>query len=344
MHAIQDDGTIKEIHKVTGGPHGGIKVNEQFENLLGELVGEKEIRNYRQKFPSDWLALINEFEAKKRWKRIADGDVTTNLQVPRSFVSMVNESQSPTFTRYESNQVQIKNREYLALSSEMMRKLFRPTLKRIVDHLKGLMKDPKLSKVQTMLLVGGFADSALLQEEIKSAFSKRVKVLIPNHASEAVVQGAALFGKKPAKITERVMSTTYVTGCSEDFIKGVHPEHKKIVVDGIEKCNNLISVFAKENASIRIGEKVTHVFSPLHADAEKITHNFYSASNPDSQFTTDPGVTMLGSVTVKSPETWRGKDRKIEVSMYFGRTEITATALDVSSGNVKQTTIDFLNK
>ena len=259
LHAIQDDGTIKEIHKVTGGPHGGIKVNEQFGNLLEELVGEKKIRNYQHIFPSDWLALINEFEAKKRGKRIVDRDVTTNLRVPRSFVSMVNESQSSTFAKYESSQVKLKNREYLTLGSEMMRKLFRPTLKRIVDHLKGLMEDPKLSKVQTMLLIGGFAKSALLQEEIKSAFSKRVKVLIPNHASEAVVQGAALFGKKPAKISERVVSTTYATGCCRAFIEGVHPEDKKFFVDGVAKCNGMLTFFVKENASVRIGEKVTKI-------------------------------------------------------------------------------------
>ena len=344
MHAIQDDGTIKEIHKVTGGPHGGTKVNEQFENLLDELVGEKIIRNYGQKFPSDWMSLINEFEAKKRGKRIVDRDATTNLRVPRSFGSMVNETQSPIFARYKSSQVKIKNNEYLALGPEMMRNLFRPTLQQIVDHLKGLMKDPKFSKVQTMLLVGGFADSALLQEEIKSAFSKRVKVLIPNHASEAVVQGAALFGKTPAKISERVVSTTYGTGCCRAFLEGVHPEEKKVLVDGVAKCNGMLTFFVKENASVRVGEKVTKMYKPLRADTENFTYDFYSAGNPDSQFTTDPGVTMLGSVTVKSPETWRGKDRKIEVSMYFGRTEITATALDVSSGNVKQTTIDFLNK
>lgn len=33
VHKIQDDGRIKEIHKVTGGPHGGMYVNQQFESL-----------------------------------------------------------------------------------------------------------------------------------------------------------------------------------------------------------------------------------------------------------------------------------------------------------------------
>lgn len=65
VHAIQDDGSIKEIHKVTGGPHGGIKVNKQFESLLDELFGAEKLRNYCQKYPSDWLSLMNEFEAKK---------------------------------------------------------------------------------------------------------------------------------------------------------------------------------------------------------------------------------------------------------------------------------------
>ena len=39
VHEIQDDGRIKEIHKVTGGPHGGMYVNQQFESLLDELFG-----------------------------------------------------------------------------------------------------------------------------------------------------------------------------------------------------------------------------------------------------------------------------------------------------------------
>ena len=66
VHAIQDNGSIKEIYKVTGGPHGGIKVNQQFQSLLEELFGAKIIYNYSQKYRSDWLSLMNEFEAKKR--------------------------------------------------------------------------------------------------------------------------------------------------------------------------------------------------------------------------------------------------------------------------------------
>ena len=340
VHAIRDDGNIKEIHKVTGGPYGGIKVNQQFEALLNELLDSRKLQIYRKQSPSDWLCLMNEFEGKKKGERLLDSKVMTNIRLPRSFVSLANQCWR---SRYGEKDVRLKNNEYLALSSEVMKKLFVPVIEDIKKHLRSLQRNQQLSKVKTMLLVGGFSDSALLQKEIKSEFSRKFRVLIPNHAAIAVVQGAVMFGKKPSKITERVMRTTYGAGCSRDFVQGVHREEKKFVVDGIEKCNNLFKLFVRENDTVRTGQKIASYYAPLHAADNNITYFFYATSNPDEKYVTDPGMTKIGSVTVQSPDTWRGKDRTIEVSMYFGRTEITASAKDLSSGNVARTILDFLH-
>lgn len=340
VHAIQDDGNIKEIHKVTGGPYGGIKVNQQFEALLNELLDSRQLQIYRKLSPSDWLCLINEFEGKKKGERILDSKVMTNIRLPRSFVSLANQCWR---SRYGEKDVKLKNNEYLALSSEVMKKLFVPVIEDIKKHLRSLQRNPQLSKVKTMLLVGGFSDSALLQKEIKSEFSGNFRVLIPIHAAIAVVQGAVMFGKKPSKITERVMRTTYGAGCARGFIQGVHREEEKLIVDGIEWCNNLFNLFVRENDTVRTCQKITCDYSLLRATDINITIPFYATSIPDAKYITDPGMTNIGSVTVQSPDTWRGKDRKIEVSMYFGRTEITATARDVSSGNEAQTIIDFVH-
>ena len=80
---------------MTGGPYGGIKVNEQFESLLEELFGVEKLKRYRRRHPSDWIFLMNEFEGKKRGKRILDSGLMTNVRLPRSFVSLVKETQSP---------------------------------------------------------------------------------------------------------------------------------------------------------------------------------------------------------------------------------------------------------
>ena len=179
VHEIDDDGNIKEIYQVTGGPYGGIKVNEQFESLLDELFGEEKLKQYREQFPSDWLSLMNEFEGKKRGKRILDSSLMTNIRLPRSFVSLVTQSRSSAMERYGSREIKLKNNEYLSLSSGMMKKLFTPVVDQIKEHVKSLQRKPQLAKVQTMLLVGGFADSAFLQEEIKKNLQENAQSLFP---------------------------------------------------------------------------------------------------------------------------------------------------------------------
>ena len=341
VHAIQDDDSIKEIHKVTGGPYGGIRVNQQFESLLEELFGSQQLTNYKKQFPSDWLCLMSEFEGKKKGDRVLDNESMINIRLPRSFVSLVNQTRSPAMARYGEKKVKLRNDEYLSLSSDVMKKLFDPVIEDIKKHLKTLQRKPQLSKVKNMLVVGGFADSAILRDEIKREFSRSLTVLIPNYASIAVVQGAAFFGKKPTKIAERKMRTTYGAGCSRDFISGVHREDKKFVADGIEKCDDLFNLFVRENETVRTGQVITRTYTLLRATDKDICIPFYASNNADAKYTTDPGMTKIGSVMVHSPDTWRGKDRKIEVSMYFGGTEITATARDISSGNIAETTLNF---
>ena len=339
VHAIQDDGNIKEIHKVTGGPYGGIKVNQQFEALLDELLDSRKLQTYRKQFPSDWLCLMNEFEGKKKGERILDSKVMTNIRLPRSFVSLANQC----WRSRGEKEVKLRNNEYLALSSEVMKNLFAPVIEDIKKHLRSLQRNPQLLKVTTMLLVGGFADSALLQKEIKSEFSRKVRILIPNHAAIAVVQGAVMFGRKPSKISGRVVRTTYGMAYAPDFIRGFDREEKKFFVDGIEKCNDKFDVFVRENATVQNGQVITRRYTPLRATDTDIGLNFYATGSPDEKYVTDPGMKKIGNMVVKSPETWRGKNRNIEVSMYFGRTEMTATARDVSSGNEARTILDFLH-
>lgn len=343
VHEITDDGSIKEIDKITGGPYGGIKVNREFENLLEELFGTENLKTYREQNPSDWLAVMNDFEGKKQGLRIVAGR-TTNIRLPATFASLVRRRPSSTMQRYGEQEVKLRKNEYLCLSPSVMKMLFKPVLDDIKEHLKALQGRQQVSKVKTMLLVGGFADSALLREEILNEFSHKYRVLIPRNAAIAVVQGAVLFGKNPAKITERIVSTTYGADCSRDFDKTVHPNDKLFLADGRRKCKDLFNCFVKENDVARSGQSIKRMYSPLHENDTELTFGFYITRNPDCKFITDPGVTKIGSVKVQSPDTSKGRGRDIEVSMHFGGTEIVATAVDITSGCTAQTTLDFFHK
>ena len=198
VHEKQDGGSIKEIHKVTGGPYGGMKVNHQFEGLLDELFGSEKLYEYRKLFPSDWLRLIADFEDKKRGSRALRNE-ETRIRLPHSFNSSVPEILPHSMKRY-GEEVKIYKNQYLCLSSRIMKKQFEPVLEAMKEHLAVLLSKPELSRVKVMLLVGGFAESLLVQEDIKNEFAKRCRVIVPRDAASAVVQGAVMFGKMPAKL------------------------------------------------------------------------------------------------------------------------------------------------
>ena len=96
-----------------------------------------------------------------------------------------------------------------------------------------------------MFLVGGFAESPLLQvcyfswklgqfniisfqEEIRSNFSNQVNVVIPQGVGVAVLKGAVLYGLDPAIVHVRRAKVTYGIGVIKPFKQGIHPIGKNL--------------------------------------------------------------------------------------------------------------------
>ena len=180
-HEILVDGGLKEFYRVTGGPFGGMKVNEEFMSLLERLYGAGKVRAFRTHHPSDWLILMNDFEMKKRGKRACEGG-TTRIRLPLNLLSTRggrNENLNELFANVLNiDDVKILNNEYLCLGSETMRNLFQPVISEIVRHLKDLLKKPIFREVKFLLLVGGFTESVILQEVIKKEFSNIYRILV----------------------------------------------------------------------------------------------------------------------------------------------------------------------
>jgi len=334
---------------VTGGAYGGIYVNEKFQKLLENLFGTPKINEYRIKFPAEWLRLMNDFEMKKRGRRAFDEKIT-RITLPRNFLQMVSgPSASDLATRLAKScnldDVEIYNDEYLCLGPKAMKSLFGPVVNGIIRHMGELLSKPALKNVSCLFMVGGFAESVILQEAVKTAFSSRCRVLVPNYAGIAVVQGATMFGQKPAVVTSRVMATTYGFETHKNFDPKIHDPEKKIVVEGIALCKNVFHIVVKENDIVEVGEKKRFTQLPLHGDAERISFRFFTSTDPNIKYTTDSSVgPSIGKMVVDSPDTSKGKNREIELCVFFGGTEIKATAVDKTSGNAATVYLDFLTK
>lgn len=184
--------------KGTGGPHGGIKVNQEFKSLLDKIFGAQKLSEYRKQYPSDWTSLMNDFEIKKWGRRVVEQQATT-IRLPCSFLTLINDDVKMTLKRHADGEIKIRNNDNLCLDSIVMRKLFQPVLGAIKAHLKALLDEPRLSKVTVMLLVGEFANSLLLQEGFKKEFSSRCNVVYPWYGDIAIVQGAVLLARIQTK-------------------------------------------------------------------------------------------------------------------------------------------------
>ena len=347
VHQIQENGTIKEIHKATGGPFGGQKVNKQFIDLLGKIFNQKFIENYIRQNPVDWLYLINDFEVKKRGKRVCDGG-TTRIRLPGSFVGKFCcdkgwDINAIIQERYSLEDIKVQRNEYLCLEPKIMRHLYDPVLGDIIAHLSNLFAKQELSEVETVFLVGGFADSLILQERIKRQFSNNYRIMVPPNASLAVVQGAVMYGQKPEVFESRIMSSTYGIRIHRLFLDGLHPESKKEVVNGVPRCKDVFFKFVSVNEVVRDGERRRFKgFSPLKGAEKQVRIDFYRSERADVEFVTDSGVEKVRGrgLVLDTPEAWKTRD--IEFNLFFGGTEIKVTAVNLTSNTESTASLDFL--
>lgn len=153
-----------------------------------------------------------------------------------------------------------------------------------------------------------------------------------------------MFGQRPNMIDSRMMSTTYGFDTNRHFDSEIHPIEKREVIEGVAWCKDCFVVLVKENEIVQVGEKRNFPnYQPLKKSQTEVAFKFYNSSNPEVKYTTDPAVgPSIGKVIVQSPDVSRGTDRKIDVCVTFGGTEIKVTAIDKTSGKTATAYLDFL--
>ena len=333
-----DEGKVVKTDKVTR-PANTVVHEEMFLELLERTFGEQKVQDYQKLYPSDLHQIFQNFEAKKRTFRFKE----TKIQLPGSFVSFVNDFVSPSMKHYSKGEVRIVDDQYLCLCAECMKTLLKSVAEDAITEMKDFLGKPQLSEGIRIFLVGGHAESLHLQEEFKREFSGRHDVTTYRDASLAIVKGTMMVAKAMNSNRESgIIGACYGVDCSRNFVRGLHPPEKKFFADGKAKCRDLFHCIVKKNDTIRHGEKISVRYRPLYANETEIKYTFYASqrSDVDFIFVTDQDVKEIGSIVIHSPDTRNGSERDIIVSIYFGGTDLIASAWDVTSGKRAQTTLE----
>nr|XP_022327057.1 myosin-10-like isoform X5 [Crassostrea virginica] len=197
FHRSLDNGKFEEIRPPTGGPWGGQNVNEAFFNFIAELFGQSVIDKLKKMHMDDYLDLERHFEIKKR--SIASNKTgSVKINFPLIVFQLANEmnkteSVCDIITQNAKYAGKIKTEaQKLQIPTEILISLFRPTIGEIIEHIHTILKE-NTNEVDVILMVGGFAECDIVQNEFKKNFSDK-KIIVPEEAGLAVMKGAVLYG------------------------------------------------------------------------------------------------------------------------------------------------------
>lgn len=349
VHEVQENGTLKELHKANGGDWGGTKVDESFKSLLADIVGNDVMEAFGSIHKYDFLEFLTDFEVKKRTIHPKLAEKVT-FKVPISLLETYRETNPGSNIKTAiTSKSKYKNKltwtgDKLRMDAEITKALFDESCKKIVDHLKQLFRHSVVKDVSSILLVGGFSESPMLQVAIKEAFIDK-KVIVPQDAGLAVLKGAVLYGHQPKTISARICKYTYGVGTTQIYDSNIHPKSKKIIrKNGDERCKDIFSIHVRVGQLVKVGEpQVNQNYTVAEADQTAIGFSIYTSNNKEPTYTTDEGCIRLGKLTLQMPDTSKGKNRGANVHMTFSGTEIVVTAVDQDDPEkVVSTTVDFL--
>lgn len=197
------NGSVKTLSILSGCDCGETELDASFIGLLTDIVGKDVMDSFSLTHKYDLFDLLRQFEIKKKTvspERNEKVTITVPATLSETFFEK-NPGREYPGIKYKDQL--IWKRDKLRMNAQLVKSLFDRSCKQLVDHLKELFMHPSVKDVSSILLVGGFAESLMLQTAIRDAFKSKY-VIIPNEASLAVIKGATLYGHEPKRTSGRV--------------------------------------------------------------------------------------------------------------------------------------------
>ncbi|CAC5418982.1 unnamed protein product [Mytilus coruscus] len=311
VHEVRYDNSLKEIHRASGGPWGGIKVDDAFQEYLLELFGFERIASLPK---HDVIELERSFELLK--KNVNTEDKNYHMQLPL----ILRQSADIGIGTLIAGK--------LRLSSNVVKGFFEMPAENICRKIQEILLSLRQPDLDTILLVGGFAESKVLQEKVQSKFPT-MKVLKPNEPSAAVIKGAVEFGHCPEKVRFRMSPYTYGVNIVTPFRHRKDPISKYIEIDGEAYCDDIFDIHVKKNQSVETGTEISNEdYHPMTQGQTNMNFKVATSDSLSPKYIDDPGNRIIGSFDVRIPHAFASLERYVNVKMIFRGTELEVEAKD----------------
>ena len=335
---------VKELAPPSGGPFGGTLVDNEFEMVLDKVFGCSFVKALREHYADVWMGFMSDLERGKTGLHAKKDDEKVYFDLSMQFAdacqeitgqsarSLLKDCKVPG-VKFANLKLQIDVRTV----KEWYRDSVTKTCSCINNDLKGIRE-----KVTALHMVGTFSKSRYLLDEVRTGVKgiKEDDIFNPEESHVAIVKGAVLYGFNPSIVQERVAALSYGIGYSTDFDPSKHPDSKKQIIDGKEICNGLYREFIAVGTRITTDTVYERSVKPGKKDSKRTTVNIFCAPH-NVMFLDDPGCRKLASIHVELGDSGTRPDRRINVIMKLGGTELYVIATDEVTGESFDASIDF---
>ncbi|WAR02826.1 HS12B-like protein [Mya arenaria] len=180
VHERKEDKTLKEIHKASGGPWGGIYVDENYLQWLRSIFGSESIDKLKNEAVGDYMDLLRQFETKKR-AHSTTVPIKTTIRLPNSLRTFVEKAWGKDIGNVLSQKgLTLVSGDKVRVKPSIFDSWFDGPLNKVISHVKELLKEDQMKSVQIIMLVGGFGgfkafvsmgDEVKLNKEISDEFT-----------------------------------------------------------------------------------------------------------------------------------------------------------------------------
>lgn len=345
IHAVQANGTLRELSKANGGPWGGTTIDKAFLSFIQSIIGPEVMARFQNDHKDDYIDLLREFEVKKRnVQPDTEGKITFKIPITlHELYRDVNNEEIREAIRSNPNlsgNVTFAG-DKMRVEAEVVKSLFDETNSTIVHHIKTLLSDPVANGVSSILMVGGFSESAMLREAVQSAF-QNLRVIVPNEAGLAVLKGAVIFGHNSNVIVSRIVKYTYGLKRYGRYDPKIHPKERMIITGGEEQVRGCFEKLVEVGQSVSPDEpSMRKSFLPQEGHTG-FAAKLFASSNKDPLFVDEPGCFPIGEMTVNCLDR-KGIVGSATVCLIFGGTELEVRAEHTTTKEQTSASFNFLD-
>jgi molecular chaperone DnaK (HSP70) len=331
---LDENNELKQKQRSCGAVFGGIRVDGAFVEFLMKLIGFDIMDRFFQTCKQELLQLQKDFEIKKRMFNPVNGQNVV-IKLPQ----MVRQIYEMNYK--QKLQLKIGNSEYgelvklvgdnLHIDTDIMESFYNVVAEQITSHLVKILYSGTSNDIKTLVLVGGFANSIIIQNVIQKKFPD-ITILMPTDPELSVMQGAVLYGYESTPILHMKAKYSYGIAIAMPYNVHEHNDDKRFTADGRPLCTDLFHRYIELGENIRIGEFVrTGSIFINRKDQRYLNVPIYLSSIDSPLYTSDNSCHFLGKVRITLVSN-RKESAPITVRMALTYTELIVEVTDDGSG------------